>query len=106
MIRTVIPIVTPAHNYVAPAYGMAVIAEIPALKFKFDLHALPSFGSDLTHGFAVGESLLNCFDPVAQIIGKHSKKQDDALFVHRFMAQPKEIRGIAVRSPALQQWVL
>ena len=83
-----------------------MVAEIPALKFKFDVHPLPSLRSDLTHGFAVWKSLLNRFDRVAQIFREHSEKEHDTLFVHRFVPQPKEVRGIAIRSPALQRRVL
>src|ERR1700693_1012891 len=52
------PVVVAAHNYVAPAYGMAVIAEIPALEFKFDMDALPAIRRDLALGLAIGESAL------------------------------------------------
>ncbi len=83
-----------------------MVAEIPALKFKFDVHPLPSFGSDLPHGFAVGEPSLDSFDQVAQLLGKHSKQEYDALLVDRLVAQPKEVRGIAIRSPALQRRML
>jgi len=42
---------------VATRWRMAEVTEIPALKFKFDMHALPSFGSDLPHGLAVGKPI-------------------------------------------------
>src|SRR5713101_8661804 len=54
-----VPIVAPTDDCIATACRMAVVAEIPALKFKFDVHPLPSLRSDLTHGFAVWKSLLN-----------------------------------------------
>jgi hypothetical protein len=38
----VVPIVVPADDYVAAGYRMAVVAEIVALKFKFDVYALPA----------------------------------------------------------------
>jgi hypothetical protein len=44
VVRAVIPVVAPAHNYIAAGHGMAVVAEVLALKFKFDVHALPRSG--------------------------------------------------------------
>ena len=41
--RALGPIVAPANDEVAAGRRMAVVAKIPALKFKFDEHALPSF---------------------------------------------------------------
>jgi hypothetical protein len=67
---------------------MAVVAEIPALKFKLDAHALPSFGSYLPQGLAVREPRLNRFDQVAEFFGEHPKEKYDALLVDGFMAQP------------------
>jgi hypothetical protein len=75
-----------------------VVAEIPALKFKLDAHALPSFGSYLPHGLAVGEPRLNRLDQVAEFSGEHPKEKDDALLVDRFMSQPAEVRGASVGS--------
>ena len=40
----VVPVVVPADDYVAAGQRMAVVAEIAALKFKFDVHALPALG--------------------------------------------------------------
>jgi len=77
---------------------MPVVAEIPALKFKFDMHALPSFRSDLPHGFAVGKSRLNRLDHVAELFGEHPKEKYDALLVDRLVAQPAELCGIAIDS--------
>ena len=73
-----------------------MVAEIPALKFKFDVHALPAFGRDLTHGFAVGKSLLNRFDQVAEFFREHPKEKYDPLLVDRFMPQPSEASRIAI----------
>ena len=50
-----------------------MVAEIAALKFKFDEHALPSLRGDLALGFAIGESRLNGFDDVAQLFGNQCK---------------------------------
>src|SRR5260370_7039834 len=61
---------------------MTVVAEIPALKFKFDVHALPSLGSYLPHGLAVGKPRLNPLDHVAEFFGEHPKEKHDALLVH------------------------
>lgn len=36
------PIMVPADDYVAACQRMAVVAEIAALKFKFEVHALPA----------------------------------------------------------------
>src|SRR5713101_5534430 len=106
VLGTLVPIVAPTDDDVATACRMAVVAEIPALKFKFDVHALPTFRSDLAHGFAVGKSLLSRFDRVAHIFRQHSKQQHNTLFVHRFMPEPTEVRGIAILRPALQRRML
>jgi len=74
-----------------------VDAEIPALKFKLDVDALPSFGTNLPLGLAIGKSLLHSFDQEAQFFGEHAKQEDHTLFVHRFVAQRVEVCGIAVR---------
>ena len=63
--RAVRPIVLPTNDDVTAVNGMAVVAEIAALKFKFDGDALPAAGSDQAHGFAIGESRLHVFDQVA-----------------------------------------
>jgi len=97
------PVVAPADDDVAAGGGVAVVAEIAALEFKFDENALPTFGTDLAHGFAVGKPLLNNLDYVAQFFCQHSKEEDDALFVHRFVAQAKKICGIAIRGAALER---
>ena len=73
-----------------------MLPEIPALKFKFDAHALPSIGSHLPLGLAVGKSMLRRFDDVAQILRQHPKEQHYALLVDRFMPHPAKVHGIAV----------
>ena len=85
---------------------MAVVAEIAALKFKFDVYALPALGSDLAFRLAIGESGLNGFDHVAQMFGDHPKKEHDALFVDRFMAQGREVQGLSVGGAFLQRGML
>lgn len=62
------------------------------------LHALPSFGSDLPHGLAVGEPRLNRLDQVAQFFSEHPKEKYDALLVDRFMPQSAEVHGIAKKA--------
>ena len=52
---TIVPIVPPTDNDVAAARRMAMLAKVLALEFKFDVHALPSFGGYLLHGLAVGK---------------------------------------------------
>ncbi len=73
-----------------------MVAEIPALKFKFDVHALPAFRSNLALGLAVGEPSLHSFDHVAELLGKHSKQEYHALLVDRLVAQPAEVHGVAI----------
>jgi hypothetical protein len=75
-----------------------VVAEIPTLKFKLDMHTLPSFGSYLPHGLAVGKPRLNRLDHVAEFFGEHPKEKYDTLLVDRFMPQPAEVGGIAIGS--------
>ena len=50
------PVVMPADDYVAAGQRMAVVAKIPALKFKFDVHALPALRPDLPFRLAIGEA--------------------------------------------------
>jgi hypothetical protein len=85
---------------------MAVVAEIAALKFKFDVHALPALGPDLAFRLAIGESGLNGFDHVAQMFRDHPKKEHDALFVDRFMAQGREVQGLSVGGAFQQRSML
>src|SRR5260370_12363370 len=84
---------------------MSVVAEISALKFKLDMHTLPSFGSYLPHGLAVGKPRLNRLDHVAEFFGEHPKEKYDALLVDRFMPQPAEVGGIAIGSAIFQRHV-
>ena len=81
----VFPVVAPTDNYIAPACRMAVVAEIAALKFKFDGDPLPAAGSDQAHGFAIGEARLHIFDQVAELFRQNTKQEDHALFVERFV---------------------
>ena len=90
------PVVAPADDYVTTGGRMAVVAEIAAFKFKFDVHALPSLRGDLALGFTVGEAGLNGFDDVAEFLGNHAEEKHDALFVDRFMAQAAEVDGVAI----------
>jgi len=90
--------VPPADNDIATACRMAVVAEIPALKFKLDLHALPSFRTDLALCLTVREPSLHSFDHVAQLLGEHPKQEYHALLVDQFMPQPAEVQGVAIDS--------
>lgn len=67
------PIVAPADDNVATGERVTVVAEIPALKFKLDVHALPALRADLALGLAVRESGLDRLDDVAQFFGNQSK---------------------------------
>ncbi len=79
-----------------------MVAEIAALKFKFDGDALPPARSDQAHGFTIGESRLHVFDQVAELFRQHTKQEDDALFVDGFMPQPLERTRVAVDGPVPQ----
>ena len=79
-----------------------MVAEIAALKFKLDVDALPALGADLTLGLAVGEAKLDGFNDVAEFLGNHAEKKQDALFIDRFMAQATKVNGIAVGGAILQ----
>src|SRR5208282_5279228 len=87
------PIVAPADDDVTTVHGMAVVAKIPALKFKFDAYALPSTGGDLPHSLTVREFILDGFDDVAQFFCQHPEQEQDALLVDGFMAQTAEGDG-------------
>ena len=73
------PIVAPADDDVAAVQWVAVVAEIAALKLKFDVDALPSLRGSLTLGLAVRESGLNRFDDVAEFFGDHAERAEAAL---------------------------
>ena len=75
--RVVGPVVAPADDDVAAGEGVAVVAEIAAFKFEFDVDALPTFRGDLALGFAVREAGLHGFDGVAEFFGDHAEKKDD-----------------------------
>ena len=75
---------------------MAVVAEIATLKFKFEVHALPALRRDLAFRLAIRETGLNGFDHVAQMFRDHPKKEHDALFVDRFVAQGREVQRLSV----------
>ena len=79
-----------------------MVAEMAALKFKFDGDALPPARSDQAHGFTIGESRLHVFDQVAELFRQHTKQEDDALFVDGFMPQPLERTRVAVDGPVPQ----
>ena len=96
LLRAVGPIVAPTNNYVTTGERVSVVAEIAALEFKFDVHALPALGTYLPLGLAVWESGLNGFDNVAEFFGNQPKEKHDALFVDRFVAQATEVDGVAV----------
>src|SRR5690348_5214706 len=81
---------------------VAVGAEVPALKFKLDMNALPLLGADLALGFAVGESGLNGFDDVAQLFGNQGEEKHKALFVDGFVAEAAEVEGATVRWTTFQ----
>src|SRR5262245_19078564 len=105
MLRAVGPIVAPANDHVATVKRVAVIAEIPALEFKLDVHPLPALRANLTLGFAVRKSRLHGFDDVAQFFGDQPKEKDDALLVDRRMAQAAKVDGVAIRWAALERRV-
>ena len=96
VVGAIFPVVTPTDDHIAAVEGMAVLAIIPALKLKFDVHALPAFGSDLALGLAIGESGLDGFDHVAQFLGDHAEEENDAVFVDWLVAQAAEVDGLSV----------
>jgi len=100
--RAVGPVVAPADDDVAAVEGVAVVAEIAALEFKFEVDALPTLRGDLALGFAVWEAGLHGFDGVAEFFGDHAEEQHDALFVDRLVAEAAKIHGLAVDWPVVQ----
>jgi len=100
--RAVGPVVAPADDDVAAGEGVAVVAEIAALKFEFEVDALPALGTDLALGFAVREAGLHGLDGVAEFFGDHAEEQYDTLFVDRLMTKATEIHGLAVGWAAFQ----
>lgn len=100
--RAVGPVVAPADDDVAAGKGVAVVAEITAFKFEFDVDALPAFRGDLALGFAVREAGLHAFDDVAEFFGDHAEEKNDALFVDRLVAEATEVHGLAIAWPVVQ----
>src|SRR5580693_2059 len=97
VLGAVVPIVPPANNHIATTWRMAMVPEIPALKFKLDIHALPPLRANLPFGLAVRESLLDCFNHVAEFLGKHPKQHHYALLVDGLMPHTAKVHGIAIR---------
>jgi hypothetical protein len=81
-----------------PVDGWPWSRKLRLSKFKFDVHALPALGPDSAFRLAIREAGLYGFDHVAQVFGDHPKKEHDALFVDRFVAQGREVQGISIRS--------
>jgi len=73
------PVVAPADDDVAAGEGVAVVAEIAALKFEFEMDALPAMRGDLALGFTVREAGLHGFDGVAEFFGDHAERAEAAL---------------------------
>jgi hypothetical protein len=89
------PVVAPADDDVAAGEGVAVVAEIAAFKFEFEVDALPA----LRTGLALG------FDGVAEFFGDHAEEQHDALFINGFVAEAAKIHGLAIGWPVVQRRV-
>jgi len=60
--------------------------EISTFEFKLYQYPLPFACGNLTFGFAVRETWLNCFNEVTQFACDHSEKKDNALFVNWLMS--------------------
>ena len=91
MSGAIFPVVAPADDEVTAVGWMAVVAEVAALEFKFNANLFPALRSNLPFRLAIRESDANGFHDVTQFLGEHSKEQNDALFVDRFMAEPGEV---------------
>jgi hypothetical protein len=100
--RVVGPVVEPADDDVAAGEGMAVVAEIAAFEFEFDVDALPAIRADLALGFTVWEAGLHGFDGVAEFLGDQAEKKDDTLFVDGLVAKTAEVHRLAIRGPVIQ----
>lgn len=103
--RCVGPVVAPTDDNVAAGGRVAVVAEVAAFKFKFDVDALPALRSDLALGFAVGKAGLHGFDDIAELFGDHAEEEHNALFVDGLVAEAAEVHGLAVAGPAMQRRV-
>jgi len=100
--RAVGPVVVPADDDVAAGEGVAVVAEIAAFKFEFEVDALPALRGDLALGFTVRETGLHGFDGVAEFFGDHAEEQHNALFVDGLVTEAAKIHGLAVDWPVVQ----
>ena len=83
-----------------------MVAEVAALKLKLDSHPLPFAGADLSLGFAIGETGLNCLYEIPKFTRDHAEQKDNSALVHRLVAKPSEVDGIPIGGAIKQLCVL
>ena len=91
--RAVGPVVAPADDDVAAGEGVAVVAEIAALKFEFEMDALPAMRGDLALGFAVREAGLHGFDGVASSLATMPKSSTTPCSLTGSWRRPRKSMG-------------
>jgi hypothetical protein len=79
--RALGPVVLPAHDEIAAAGIMAVIAEVPATELELDPHTLPYVPADRPLGLAVRKSSPYALHDEAEIECHHAEQEDHALLV-------------------------
>src|SRR5689334_14775756 len=72
--RTLLPIVPPAHNHIAPVCRMPVRHKIPALKFQLNSYSLPLARLNLPHGQHVGKLRLHPLHLEPELNRQHAKQ--------------------------------
>ena len=87
------PVVSPADDHVTAVFSVAMPEEVAAFKFKLNADALPHAAGDFEHGFAVGKVRLDAQDDKAEPSRKHSKNEDHAQLIHRFMRHFRQHHG-------------
>jgi hypothetical protein len=85
--RTILPIVLPTHNHVALVSPVFVLLEVPALKFKFNPHALPYPGRYLAHGNAIREARLQPMHHKPQLPRHHAKHKHHTQLIRWLVRQ-------------------
>jgi hypothetical protein len=99
------PVVPPADDNVAPMRRMAVVSEVPTLKFKLDSHPLPLSSVYLTLCLAIRVPSLNGFNVIPQFTSDHAKEEYNTLLVDWLMTKPTEVNRVPVRRAAIESGV-
>jgi hypothetical protein len=70
---TLLPVVPPTNNDIAPIGSMTMRLEVATLKLKLDAHSFPFPGLYFPFAFAIRVGRLDGFDEVTEFLGYHSE---------------------------------